>query len=358
MRILILGTHLNCGGISRYIINLARGLKYRGHTVYVATCGGEWESFLKEDNIQHIFIPIKTKSILSPKLRIAYKNLKPFIQNKKIDIIHANTRVTQYLAYKLFKTTGIKYVSTFHGFYTPKLSRRYWKFEGVRTIAISQAVKDHLINDLFISSQNIDVVYNGIDIEYFSQERDYRNIYGYKEDGVIVGMLGRISQEKGHFLALDAVLPLLRRYNNLYFFVCGGGKLLPLFKKRVKKEDLKDKVRIMSIPPDDFLGIIDILVFPSSKEGLGFSILEAFAKKKCVVASAKGGIREIVRDLDTGLIFDPYNEFSLRKVLEKVILDKELRRKVGINAFNFVQGFSIENMAEQTEAVYKKILSR
>jgi glycosyltransferase involved in cell wall biosynthesis len=68
MRVLILTTHLNPGGISRYVLNLAKGLNKKGNCIWVSCAEGEWLDILKREGINYRLIPIKTKSILAQKL--------------------------------------------------------------------------------------------------------------------------------------------------------------------------------------------------------------------------------------------------------------------------------------------------
>ena len=117
MKILLLTTHLNTGGIARYVISLAKALKHRGHTVFVASSGGDLEMTLVQEGIQHLFVDLRTKSELSPKVVKSFFGLKSFARKEGIDLIHAHTRVTQVLAALLSLYTKIPYVTTCHGFF-------------------------------------------------------------------------------------------------------------------------------------------------------------------------------------------------------------------------------------------------
>ncbi len=110
MKVLLLTTHLNHGGISRYVLGLAKGLKQRGHQVWVASSGGTWCHELEDLGITHKQIPIKTKSFLSPKVFLSLLALRGFIKKEGSEIIHGNTRVTQHLALLIHKFTGITYI--------------------------------------------------------------------------------------------------------------------------------------------------------------------------------------------------------------------------------------------------------
>ena len=164
MNVLILTSHLKIGGIPRYVINLAKGLKSLGDEVWVASSGGEWQVELDSQDIGHLTIPIKTKSIASPKILDSFSAISGFIEDKSIDIIHANTRVTQALAYLLYKRRNIPYVSTFHGCYRSHIVRRLLKFQGVRSIAVSNFVQSHAVERLGLDQDKTRVVYNGMDI--------------------------------------------------------------------------------------------------------------------------------------------------------------------------------------------------
>lgn len=349
MNVLILTTHLNRGGVARYAVNLAQGLCASGHRVWLASSGGEWENKICCPGMFFYRLPVATKSILSFKVFFSLARLLLFMVKNKIDMICANTRVTQFLAYLVQRCTGIPYVSVFHGFYRPSLERRLFKFEGIKTIAVSRAVREHCIRDLGIGSDNIEVVYNGIPNDMFAPRKA-----GLGEKVKTIGMLGRISAEKGHFLALDAFCLLRRTYPGLRFLIAGDGRLKEELLARIRDCALSDSVKIVSQEGEEFLDHIDVLLFPSSKEGFGFSILEAFAKKVCVVAYATGGIKEIVHDRQNGILFFQYTAEALADALNLVLTDATLRRNVIDNACAALRDYSLETMARNTLDVFKK----
>ncbi|MFA5270889.1 MAG: glycosyltransferase family 4 protein [Candidatus Omnitrophota bacterium] len=358
MKILLLTTHLNPGGVSRYILTLAKGLKQGGHSVCVVCAkDSQWLSRLNDTNILYKVIPIDTKSICSLKIIFSFFKLLPFLRKEKIEILHANTRVTQFLGFLIYKFTGIPYVCTFHGFYRKSSERRLMKFEGVKTIAVSNAVKDHLIHDLKIKGDKINVVHNGVCVEDFTQHKYTKKDYGFKDTDFVVGLLGRISEEKGHFLAASAIKLLSFNHDNVYLAVSGRGKLEEEFKAFIKVADMEEKVKFFEIEAKDFLDIPDILVVPSKREGFGYAIVEAFIKKIPVVGFNTGGIAEIIKDRENGLLFYKYDELYLKQAIEEIMLDKELRSRIIEKALLSFQMFTMEKMALNTERVYEKTLA-
>jgi glycosyltransferase involved in cell wall biosynthesis len=282
--------------------------------------------------------------------------LLPFIRREKIQIIHANTRVTQYLGYLLYKFYAIPYVCTFHGFHKPKFLRKLYKFSGVRTIAVSEAVKKHLVQDFAVGKEKIRVVYNGIDPQEFNQKTTEKTDFGYKKTDFVIGLLGRISQEKGHFLAVEAFRLLLAAHNNIYLAISGPGRLKNKLQSFVKSFQLESRVKFLDLEAKDFLSIIDLLLVPSKKEGFGYSIIEAFAKNVAVVAFNTGGIPEIIKNKENGILFYQYDAISLHSVIEELLLNQELRNRISACATRTLNNFSIEKMALATAEVYAECL--
>ncbi len=357
MNILILTTHLNPGGLSRYVLNLAKGLSEKQHNVYVGCSGGEWAKYLKEQNVGYKKLPIDTKSILSIKILFSAVILSRWCRLKRIEVIHANTRVTQLLGLLMWKLSRIPYISTFHGFYKHIFFRRLIKISGVKTIAISKAVRKYLIEDLKFKERNIELVYNGVDFESLSSRINIREKYGFTEADFLIGILGRISEEKGQFLALDALHNILVKNKDVYFLVSGKGKQEVALKTLVQKLKLNKKVKFVQCESGEFLNTVNILLVPSRKEGFGYSIVEAFFKEVPVIGYNTGGISEIIKNNINGFLFYGYNREELEKRIEETMSNSDVVNKIIIRAKEDALSFSYTKMAEATERVYKEAMN-
>jgi glycosyltransferase involved in cell wall biosynthesis len=351
MNILILTTHLNPGGITRYALNLSEGLS-REHRVWIASSGGAWQDRFSRSGVGFTRIPIKTKSILNPKIIVCFFKLLPFLVKHKIDVVCANTRVTQFLAYLIYRASGIPYVSVYHGFYKARRERKVLKFQGARTIAVSESVKRHLIEDLGVPQEQIRVVYNGIDPVRFApcpKKQDSRG-------RIRLGVLGRISAEKGHLLVVETLKELIHEDVKVSLYIAGEGKLKKKVTEYVTRCGLDDHVEFVSADGERFLDMIDILIVASSKEGFGYIILEAFAKEVPVIAYAVGGIKEIITDGQNGLLFSQYNPGSLKEKVLEIMNDYELQQQLVVNGKENLNRFSMEQMAAETACVLRKVL--
>ena len=350
------------GGIASYVVSLARGLSGKGHEVFVASGGGDYVEKLTEEGIVHIPIPIRTKSELSPRVLISAFSLLELVKRESIDIIHAHTRVTQVASSLVSKMSKVPYVTTCHGFFKKRLGRRLFGGWGSRTIAISEAVREHLVNDFRVQKGEIDLIYNGIELAKFknyseNEKKDIRKGLDLKE-GPVIGTISRLSPVKGHKYLIEAMKEVIGKVPDAQLLIVGDGSI---------KEDLISLSKALGIdkntsfveslfdtaPP---LSIMDIFVLPSLQEGLGLSTIEALAMEKAVIASDVGGVYTVVKDNLTGLLVPSRNSGALAGAIKTLLNDEGLRLKLGREGRKLVEEkFSIGSMVEKVEQVYKKV---
>ena len=358
MNVLILTNHLTLGGITSYVLNLSYGLKKQGNRVFVGSLPGWGKEFLKENDISFLGLPLKTKSIFSPRLIPCYFILKRFIQKEDISVIHAQTRITQFLAFLLSRGLNVAYVSTFHGFYRSHLMRKTFPCLGDLTIAISQAVGQHLIEDFNLDRRNLRVIYNSVNPELnYSISKDYAHLKG----NPTLGIIARLSEEKGHLLLFSAFKQLIKVYPQARLLVIGSGRKEGELKDWVNRENLNAGIIFLGdvTQLNALFKIIDISILPSTLEGLGFSILEAQVNGVPVVASAIGGIPEIIKDRETGILINPSDSDELYRGIKLLLEDASLRKKIVSNAKQQIkERFSLDKMVLQVESVYKEAISR
>lgn len=364
MKILLLTTHLNHGGITSYIVSLAQGLVKKGNVVYVASSGGETQGVLKAGGVTCIDIPIRTKSELSPKILISLVKLKGIVENNNIDIIHAHTRVTQVLGLLLSKFTHRPYLSTCHGFFKRRFSRLAFPAWGKNVIAISQAVASHLEQDFKVNKEAITIIHNGIDYEKFfsADSQDKENIrreFNLPIDTQLVGMVARLSKVKGHTFFISAMPRILKDFPRVNFLIVGDGRLKNELESEVERLGVKRAVFFIPTQPDTskILSIMDCLACPSVQEGLGLSILEAQAVGVPVVAFATGGIVSLIENGRTGLLVKPLDTKALADALMRVLGDGQLRERIIKDArLNVKENFNTGRTVEATNNLYSKII--
>lgn len=381
MNILYLTNHLNIGGITTYVLTLASGLKKRGHKVYIASSGGELLNEFITAGASFIPIPIRTKQEINPKILLSLIKIYPFIKKTGIDLIHSNSRTTQVLASILHRISGVPHVSTCHGFFKSKISRRLFPCWGQRTIAISEAVKQHLIRDLKVDEKNITVIHNGIDLNKFrgqhfdsaqcssakcpepvegkTDNRELRKKEMGLGQGPIVGIIARLSEEKGHEYLIRAMKEVVNIVAPAQLLIVGEGRMRQRLESLVNNLGLGEKVLFFPSDPrtQDILLVFDIFVLPSTKEGLGLSLMEAQGCGKAVIATNVGGISSLIKDGFNGILVEPADPAALSKAILELLKDKNKREYLGSNARKFIaDNFSSEKMVTETEREYIKCL--
>lgn len=365
MKILLLTNHLNFGGITAYVISLARELKKRGHIPIVASAGGELLPILEMEGIRHLKVPLNTKSELSFKIWITSMKLSSFIKREKVEIIHAQTRVSQVAACLISKWTGVCFVSTCHGFFKNNLGRRMMPCWGCGVIAISEAVREHLVNDFGVEKERVYLINNGVEIGKFKESKSLRETEEFKrkinvgKDDIVVGIIARLSSVKGHRFLLMAAKEMLEVNKKIKILIIGSGPEKNNLLQLTKKLDI-EKYVIFSEPllnTSVALKALDIFVMPSIQEGLGLAILEAMASALPVVASNVGGIYTLVKDGVNGFLVPPAAPEAISEAVLKLIKEPSLAAEMGAAGQKIAaEQFSLAEMSDKTIALYVKAL--
>lgn len=362
---MLLTTHLNLGGIGIYVLSLARGLTQRGHKVFVVSCAGDLVAPLESFGIRHFRVDIKTKSEVSPKVILAQGKITQIIKENNIDIIHAHTRVTQVLAHLVSKRTGIPFVTTCHGFFKPRMFRKIFPCWGEACIAISEAVREHLVNDLGLRKEKIAVVHNGVEVARFSPDKfsqtekeKFKKNYGLKS-GPIIGTVARFSSVKGQRYLILAMKRILKSIPEAQLLLVGDGPERERLVNQVKELGIENSVVFSHSTFDTTipLSIMDVFAFPSLMEGLGLAIIEAQAMGLAVVASNVGGIYTLVKDGINGFLVRPREPKALAEAVHRLLKEKNLAGEFGRRAREQARKeFNLRRMVNDIEQVYKDVL--
>jgi glycosyltransferase involved in cell wall biosynthesis len=365
MRVLHVNTHMNIGGIGQYIVSLSKALKQKRVECFVASSGGELEAELIRLDIRHIGLEMDTKFEFGPKVFRSASQLERVIKNNKIDLVHAHTRVSQVASYLASRRAGIPYIATCHGYFNAKLSRRLFDTWGEKVVAISEAVRAHLEKDFNVNPHRIEVIYNGIDLKRFSNTYSTDQIARAKRSlgvqrGNLIGTMGRLSSVKGQKFLIEAMKEVVSKSKDTRCLIIGSGREEAALKDLAKSLGLEARViftgaAYMDIPL--YLACMDIFVLPSIEEGLGLALLEAMSLGRPCVASATGGIKDIVNDGVNGILTPVGDSVSIANAVLKILNDKDLAKNMSDSARDFVRGrFSIESMADNMIDLYGRVI--
>jgi glycosyltransferase involved in cell wall biosynthesis len=364
MKVLLLTTHLNLGGIGIYTLLLASALKRSGIHTVVASSGGCLEQELISLGIEHIRIPVHTSMDIGFHTIKSYYRLRPIIRDQGIDIIHAQTRVTQVIACLLAKKTHTTFVATCHGFFKNKWFRRVLPCWGDHTLAISDPVRQHLVCDLKVAKERISLIFNGIDIKQFhplisADHKSHIKKQFNLNQGPVIGIISRLSSVKGHRYLLKAFKRISDNIPEAQLLVVGDGSDRYIKDLKIQADDLgiSEMVRFHPACRDTAtpLSIMDVFCHPSLQEGLGLSILEAMAMGLPVVASDVGGIYTLIKHRFNGLLVPSMDYNALADSVLELLSNPDMARKMGARSRDIVEKqFTVDKMRDQVIEAYNK----
>ncbi len=226
MKILMTTMALDIGGAETHVLELSRGLKSMGHDVTVASNGGVYVDELEACGIKHVKIALHTKAPIEV-LR-SYFKLKRLIKKESFDIVHAHARIPAFLCGRLHKKLHFRYVTTAHWVFDVNAVWKRIAHWGEKTVAVSEDIKQYLIDNYGVYSDNISVTINGVDMEKFSPETPSEGIaaeLGLPAVGRRVVYVSRMDTDRSLAARhLAQIAPRLKeRYPDLQLIIVGGG---------------------------------------------------------------------------------------------------------------------------------------
>ncbi len=219
-----------------------------------------------------------------------------------------------------------------------------------------------------ISSKKLKVVPSAIDLRKFKRHllskeeaKEYLGL-AHLKNVVIIGFVGALRPEKNVETLVKAFGELMKSLSGVkvHLIIIGDGPMKPNLKKHVKEQGVDCYTSFLGYIPDAyrFLNAIDVFVLPSLSEGSPFSLLEAMACGKAIIASDIPAIREIVEDGKEALLFDPDNPHQLKNLMLTLYNNPKLRKKLGENARRKAKQYDVNIIFRKITQVYNDILVR
>ena len=354
----------------------------RGVAVEVACSPGlEVEQLQQAGYVIH---PIAIDRRIAPLSNLrSVAQLAALMRRQQYDLVHVHTPIASVLGRVAAKLAGAtKVLYTAHGFYfhdrmSPHKYRFYHSIErgaGWLTDWILTQSREDLATAQAsgICANRSSYLGNGVDVTRFrrsnlvpDQQQALRRSLGLPETAFpIVGMTGRITEEKGYRELIEALAVLRGEFPRLHLLVIGGqlsserDAFQEQLRDRIQQQGLADCVIFTGFRADipELLGLVNIFTLPSYREGLPRSILEAMAMELPVVATNIRGCREAVVEGETGLIVPPQDSKALAEALRKLLADEGLRSRLGQAGRQRVEAEYDEQLVfQRLEACYKML---
>lgn len=293
------------------------------------------------------------------------------IRDRRIDLVHLNSGLIESQA-GIVGATLAKVPCICHVHMFAELSgfdKMFWRFVGC-LVYISQAIADNYSSQGIPRERGI-IVHNGVDMQIFSLPTDpcsIRKELGWTSGEKIVGVIGRLVSWKGHEFFLEAMAKVTEEIPSARALIVGEpekcllnedyySKLLNL----TRTLGLKDKVSFAGFREDvpDIISALDVVVLSSSSpEPFGLVVIEAMAASKAVVATAAGGVLDIIQNGENGLLVPCRNSPAMAEAIKTLLLDPEKSRRMGRRAKSHIKmNFTLERQVQKVQKIYRDILT-
>ena len=290
--------------------------------------------------------------------------IRAVVKERRIDVLHAHGYKADLYSWAALRSSGVALVSTCHTWYDNDLAvrvygaldRRVLRGFG-RVVAVSAEVERRLL-DSGVSTDRIRRIRNGIDVHAFADVAEGRE--NRTSQTLRVGLVGRLSREKGVDVFIDAAARVAQAVPNVEFVVVGEGPDRPQLEEQIRALNLDGRLRLLG-HQDSMLPVyagLDLLVSASRQEGLPVALLEGTASGLPLVATTVGEVPTLVVQDETGLLVAPGDAAALADAMVQVLVDDDRRLTLGRNARTRIEReYSADRMAAEYSQVYREALS-
>ena len=237
-----------------------------------------------------------------------------------------------------------------------------WKYRSMDGyFAISEAVRRQVIAD-GIPPQRVTLVHEGVETERIAalSAADVKSIFGLPRGALVVGSVAALSPEKGLSHLIDAAAVVIEQVPEASFVICGKGDSRQELEEQIGRLGLRQRVILAGFRTDvhELLKSFDLYVMSSLHEGLCTSLIDAMAAGKPAVATAVGGIPEVLVEGETGYLVPPADPQALADKIVELLRDEPLRQRFGAaGKARASELFDVEKMVRDTLAGYQDLLA-
>jgi len=373
VRIAIVVLDLRIGGKENCVIDLTNALSDNG-CLPILICLDSVRNLRGKIHTDRVHV-IEMKKRAGNDFRLPFRLAKVF-KRERIDIVHSNNWGTMLECVLAAKLAGIQsVVHTQHGMdyglgssrLQPRsrlqtIAKRLTSRGISRMVAVSQEVKEMIVQEWKVPQQHISVIHNGVHLDDRVLEKNEwlrrRREFGLDERNFVVGTVGVLRPVKNFPSLVEAMAQVVQEVTHARLIFIGDGPCRKDIEAAVEGFHLKNFVRFLGSRSDviEMLQLMDLFVLPSISEGISLSLLEAMAAGLPVVATRVGGNPQVVQEMETGILVPPHSPSEMAKAILCLIGNSYKRRVMGLRARDRVQTyFSVERMVRDYKKLYGEV---
>jgi glycosyltransferase involved in cell wall biosynthesis len=355
-------------GAEAVILNMSRTLNESGHGSVLGVFSNSanpnlqlHEAAAREGIESHL---ISCKGQID---RTVVGSIRELASRANADIVHAHGYKADIYTWLALRGSGKPFVSTCHTWYDNDLlvtlygmADRYVLRSYSAVVAVSDEVKQRLLK-AGVREDKIHLVRNGIDLRPFDNAAPSLRTGPSTDHSPLVGLIGRLSTEKGVDIFLRAAALVLPELPSTKFVVVGEGPDRDKLESLIDELSIRENVSMLGRRDDmpSVYASLDIMVSASRQEGLPMAILEGMASRLPLVATDVGDVSTIVLDGRTGVLLPPEKPDLLAAAIVTLLRNPSQRERFGAAARTLIEDeFSATRMTANYLRVYQEAASR
>ncbi|MCM8568164.1 glycosyltransferase family 4 protein [Gramella jeungdoensis] len=364
MKVLHLSAVKTFGGGENHILNLCREMSdFSGVENFILTVkNSTFSNVLKDHDIRHIRAPLSIKFDLRYSIKII-----SICKKEKIDLIHIHDPTALTLAVSATKLAKLPpfILSKKTSFPIKNRKRTLYKYNHQnikKVLCVSEETKRITSEGIKDGSKLVTIYHGTTNNKPGTAPFRLREKLNIPSDKIIVGTVANHIRAKNleTWVKLIDHLINIKEQKHFHFIQIGSfTKRTKIYTEMIKEKGLENAINFMGFLPNgsDFIPQFDISLLTSQSEGLPQFIYESFYHKVPVVSTNVGGIPEVIKDSENGLLTNPYEIESLADKLIALSRDRELQQKFAEKSYKILEeNFTTSVMAERTLFEYKNVL--
>ncbi len=365
MHVALMIDHLRMGGAQRILVQLSLELQKRG--IDITVISNDDRSPVLAEQLRKAEIPVKYFPGKSLTDLTRLRKLVNYLRSNKIDVIHSNLTYSNILGSIAGKLAGVPVIVSMHSTDSDKrnfnifhlkleswILRRYTQVILAHGNAIAEAHQQRF------RKKEIEIIPNTVKVfSHLSEsERNLirRELIPDKTSTILISV-GRMSLPKGYKDLICAFSRINRKYARTYLVIVGDGFLRDELEEYIRELKLEDQILLVGQREDVpiLLGAADIYVSASHWEGMSVAILEAMSAGLPVVATEVGDNSRVITK-ETGLLVPPKDIESFTNAIERLLLDRELRKKMGLaGKARIEKEYNFSSWADKFVDLYERV---
>jgi glycosyltransferase involved in cell wall biosynthesis len=356
-------------GQTTHVFSLAKKLDRRKYQIEIIIPNRLSLSVIPSLSSEVKITPLPIQKVIWKFQALSY--FKQAVREHPNTIVHIHSQEAGIIGRPLTKVFGGKLI-----FYTPQtidIQRKQYYRLYIYIERILAKLTDHILSvneadrrrllSWGISPKKVDTVYNGIDLDEFYQAEDQgkiRNSLQLQENTPLIMQIGRLSIQKSPLNFVEGARIILTKLPKVQFVMVGSGPLSTMVKKRIRDLGLERKIILAGAHKQAFrlIPAADIVTLTSLWEGTPYSLLEAMAWQKPVVATSVNGCPEVVSNRETGLLVPPNDPDKWASAVMEVISNPSMAETFGKAGRRLVEEkFTITRMVQSISDLYEEAIA-